>query len=105
MKSNKGNGVAISDQKLYNNAIQEITSDTSKFEKLNKDANLKREAFFVFYVCYNIFYVSWKKNKFCNENEYEILYPSGSVLAHIYDTPKIHKFSSIDSFPKLCPIV
>ena len=105
MKSNKGNGVAISDQKLYNNAIQEITSDTSKFEKLNKDANLKREAFFVFYVCYNIFYVSWKKNKFCNENEYEILYPSGSVLAHIYGTPKIHKFSSIDSFPKLCPIV
>ena len=61
--------------------------------------------FYVFYVCYNIFYVSWKKNKFCNENEYEILYPSGSVLAHIYDTPKMHKFSSIDSFPKLCPIV
>ena len=33
------------------------------------------------------------------------MYPSGSVRAHIYGTPKMHKFSSSDSFPKLCPIV
>ena len=33
------------------------------------------------------------------------LYPSGSAPAHIYGTPKMHKFSSSDSFPKLCPIV
>ena len=30
-KPNKGNGVAILDQKLFDNAIQEIISDTSKF--------------------------------------------------------------------------
>ena len=40
----KGNGVVILDRKLYNNAIQEIVSDTSKFEKLNEDPNLKRKA-------------------------------------------------------------
>ena len=28
------------------------------------------------------------------------MYPSGSVPARIYDTPKMHKFSSSDSFPK-----
>ena len=40
-----------------------------------------------------------------NENEYDILYPSGSAPARIYGTPKMHKFLSSDSFPKLCPIV
>ena len=54
MQPNKGNGVAILDQKLYNNAIEEIISDTSKFEKLNEDPTLKREAS----LYYNIFYVS-----------------------------------------------
>ena len=38
-------------------------------------------------------------------SEYDKLYPSGSASARIYGTPKMHKFSSSDSFPKLCPIV
>ena len=29
---------------LYDHAIQELISDTSKFEKLNEDPTLKREA-------------------------------------------------------------
>ena len=33
------------------------------------------------------------------------MYSSGSAPAHIYGTPKMHKFSSSDSFPKLSPIV
>ena len=33
-KPDKGNGVVILDGKLYGNAIQEIISDTSKFENL-----------------------------------------------------------------------
>ena len=36
--------VVILDRKIYNNAIQEIISDTSKFEKLDEDATLKSEA-------------------------------------------------------------
>ena len=39
-----GNLVVILDRKLYNNAIEQIISDTSKFEKLNKDPTLKGEA-------------------------------------------------------------
>ena len=35
-KPNKGNEVVILDQNLDNNAIEEIISDTSKFEKLSK---------------------------------------------------------------------
>ena len=33
------------------------------------------------------------------------MYPSGSAPARIYGTPKMHKFSSNDTFPKLRPIV
>ena len=41
---------------------------------------------------------------FFNENEYTLC-SSGSALGHIYGTPKMHKFSSSNSFPKLHPIV
>ena len=51
-KPDKGNGVVILDRKLYNNAIEEIISDTSKFEKLNEDPTRNAK------LHYNIFYVS-----------------------------------------------
>ena len=37
--------------------------------------------------------------------EYDRLYPSDSAPVRIYGTPKMHKFYSSDSFPKLRPIV
>ena len=46
-----------------------------------------------------------KQTNVFNKNEYNKLYPSGSATARIYGTPKMHKFSSSDTFPKLCPIV
>ena len=33
------------------------------------------------------------------------MYPSGSAPSHIYGTPKVHKFSYSDTFPKLRRIV
>ena len=91
--------MVILDRKLYNNAIEEIISDSSKFEKLNKDPTLKREA------SLQRFLRKLKQKNFFNEIEYDKLYPSGSAPARIYGTPKMHKFSSSDSFPKLRPIV
>ena len=49
-KPDRGNGVVILDRKLYNNAIEEIISDNSKFEKLNEDPALKREVFSQFFL-------------------------------------------------------
>ena len=43
-KPDKGNGVVILDQKLYDNAIQKIILYTSKFEQLDEDPTYKREA-------------------------------------------------------------
>ena len=52
-KPDKGNGVVIFDRKLYSNAIEDIISDTSKFEKLNEDPTLRNMK-----LHYNAFYVS-----------------------------------------------
>ena len=97
-KPDKGNGVVILDWKLYDNTIQEIISDTSKFEKLNQDPTLESEA------SLQRFLHKLKHKHFFNKNEYK-LYPSGSAPSRIYGTPKMHKFSSSVSFPKLCPIL
>ena len=43
-KPDKGNGVVILDRKFYDSAIQEIISDTSKFERFIEDPTSKREA-------------------------------------------------------------
>ena len=52
-KPNKGNKVIILDWKLYNNAIEEIISDTSKFEKLSEDPTLKCKAFYLIKKIFN----------------------------------------------------
>ena len=98
MKPDKGNGVVILDRELYDNAIQEIISGTFKFEKLNEDPTLKREA------SLQHFSRKLKQKNFFNENEYDKLYPSGSASARIYGIHKMHKFYSSNSFPKLHPI-
>ena len=89
-KPDKGNGFVILDRKLYDNAIQEIISDTSKFQKLNEDPILKREP------SLQRFLHKLKQKYFFNEIEYGKLYPSGSAPARIYGTPKTNKFSSSD---------
>ena len=98
-KPDKGNQVVILDRKLYNSTIKEIISDTSKFEKLSEDPTLKHET------SLQRFLHHLKQRNFLNEIEYDQLCPSGSAPARIYGTPKMHKFSSSDSFPKLRPIV
>ena len=43
-KPDKGNGVVVLDRNFYNNAIEEIIADTSKFENPSQGPTLKREA-------------------------------------------------------------
>ena len=52
---------------------------------------------------YKVFYVNWNKKTFFNKTEYD--QSGSSAPACIYGTPKMHKFSSSDSFLKLCTIV
>ena len=97
-KPDKGNRVLILDRKLYNNAIEEIISNTS-----NSKSSVKTQPWNA-KLHYNIFCVSWNKKNF-NEIEYDKLYPSVSAPVRINGTPKMHKFCSSDSFRKFRPIV
>ena len=91
-KPDKENGVLILDRKLYDNAIQETISDTSKFEKLNEDPTLKYET------SLERFLHKLKHKNFFNKNEYNKLYSSGSAPAQIYSTSKMYKFPLVIHF-------
>ena len=69
--------------------------DSSKFKKLSEDPTLKREA------ALQRFLSKLKQENVFKEIEYDKLYPSVSAPARIYCTPKMRKFSSSDSFPKV----
>ena len=99
MKPDKGNGIVVLDRKLYNYAIGEMISDTSKFEKLNEDLTLKRES------SLQRFLRKLKEKNVFNEIDYDKFYPPASAPARICGFPKMHKFFSSDSFPKLRAIV
>ena len=44
------------------------------------------------------FFRKFKQKNFFNEIEYSKLHPSGSAHERIFGTPKMHKFSTSDSF-------
>lgn len=70
----------------------------NKFERHNEDQTLKHE------VSLQCFLRKLKQNNLLNENEYNRSYPFGSALAHIYETPNMHRFFSSTSFHKLLQI-
>ena len=45
------------------------------------------------------------REKCLNDLDHKFIYPSGSALDEIYGTPKMHKLTYSDSFPKLRSIV
>ena len=59
---------------------------------------MKREASLQRFLC------KLKQKSFFKENVYDKLYP-GSAPGRIYDPPKMHKFSSIATFPNIRPIL
>ena len=96
LRSDKGNGVVVLDRIQYDNAIKEIISDKTKFKELPEDVTLKREA------KPQRFLRNLKnEKKILNDVDYKFIYPSGFAPAKIYATPKMHKLTDSDSFPKL----
>ena len=101
-KPDKGNGVVILDRQRCDNATHQIISDTSKFEKLNEDPTLKREA------SLQRFLHKLKQKMFLTKmNMINCILLVLILLdpARVYGTLKMFKFSSSGTFPKLRPIV
>ena len=100
MKPDKGNGVVILNKDDYNKKMDEILSDTSKFELLNDDAiklTLKRES------QVKTLLKRLKSNNCINERIYNELYPTGTRIGILYGLQKIHT-SSIPLRPILSSI-
>jgi hypothetical protein len=100
MKPDKENGVVILSKDGYNKKMDEILSDTSKFELLNDDAiklTLKRESQF------KTLLRKLKADNCINERTYKELYPIGTRIGILYGLPKTHK-SSIPLRPILSSI-
>ena len=77
---------------LFNTAIEEIISDTSKFEKLSEDPTLKREA------SLQRFLHKLKQKTFLMKlPKYDKLHPSGSAPVRIYGTPKMNLLKCTNS--------
>ena len=84
----------------YNKKMDEILSDTSKFELLDDDATkltLKRES------QVKTLLRKLKADNCVNERTYNDLYPTGTRIGILYGLPKIHK-SSIPLRPILSSI-
>ena len=95
----KGNGVVILDRKKYDDSIDGLISDTTKFKKLKDDVTLQREGKL------QRFLRTLKKKGFFEDSIYDGIYPKGSNPARIYGLPKLHKSFPAGTYPPFRPIV
>ena len=91
--------VEIRNRRDYEKSIKNLIKDKAKFKKLSEDVTIKRES------KSQRFVRTLKKNKCLDDVEYEKIYPSGSSLAKIYGSPKIHIPFDSNSLPNFRPIV
>ena len=75
-----------------------LINDKAKFEELSGDVTIQRESKL------QHFLRTLKNNKCLNNAEYEKIYQSGSSLAKMYGSPKIHKPFDSNSVLNFCPI-
>ena len=98
LQPDKGNGVVVLDRSQYDKAIKEIISDKTRFKELHNMLLLNEKI--------QRFLWTLKNEKKCLNNvDYKFIYQSGSAPAKIYGTPKVHKLTDFDSFPKPPKIV
>ena len=81
----KGDGIVVLDKLAYNNAIGDLLSDDTKFEKVHSDLTLQREGQLQRYLC------KLKKNSVFDSVTYRNIYPTGSQPAGLCGLPKLHK--------------
>ena len=98
-KPDKGNGVVILNRKDYDNMINDILNDRLKFKKLDHDPTLLREGKLQRYL------LKLKKKGFFSDDDYKMVYPTGSSLARVYGLPKTHKVKVKGDKLKLRPII
>ena len=85
LRPNKGDDTVILERDVHIKKIFEIIKDRTKFKELSTESRIIREGQL------QSFLRSMRDKNIFTKGNYEKIYPSGSKLAFIYWTPKIHK--------------
>ena len=99
MRPDKGSGVVVFNRSDCEKSIKNLINDKTKFKELSEDVTIKRESKL------QRFLRNLKNNKFLDNLEYEKIHPSGSSLAKIYGSAKMHKSFDSNSLPNFRPTV
>ena len=97
MNPDKGNGVVIMDIKDYNESINHLLSDRTKFKIIKEDTTNSRMTTLQNYIR------KLKKQGHINDDEYKILYPKNAKIGRAHGSAKIHK--DFERIPPLRPIL
>ena len=83
LKADKGNTVVALSREQYNDKLNDILSDSSKFRKVDTDDTLDRQRRLQDWL---------RRNKgIFTDDEYGKVYPTGANIPVLYGQPKIHK--------------
>ena len=85
LKADKGNCVVLLRRSDYNNDLEMMLQDESKFRLLKEDPTIKRENKLIQHL------LKLKKDGDITEQFYKKVRPNGSQPARLYGLPKVHK--------------
>ena len=97
LNPDKGNGVVIKDIKDYNDSINKLFADRTKFKISKKDPTNSRMTTLQNYIR------KLKKQGQINDAEYKLLYPKNAKIGRAHGSAKIHK--DFERIPPLRPII
>ena len=89
----------VMDRSDYNQGLQKIIRDHTKFKQLKEDQTLKREKML------QRLLRKLKDNGHLDVQTYNNIYPKGSRPARLYGLPKMHKSRAPNTIPPFRPIV
>ena len=90
MKPDKGTGIVVIDTAEYLAKMEEIISDTSKFE-LHSNQDVYQVCRYIERKVRNYLRDHVKKPGHITQEEYSKLYPNGATISVLYGLPKVHK--------------
>ncbi|XP_064606697.1 spindle assembly abnormal protein 6 homolog isoform X2 [Liolophura sinensis] len=97
LKADEGNGIVVIKKMDYDKKMEELFSDTSKFQMLKSDPTLKN----LEHVQHDL--KALRKKEEISEVEYMLMYPKRAKPARAIGLPKIHK--DLTDLPEFRPVI
>ena len=94
LKSDQGQGIVLVNRDDYNNSLENLFNDTSKFQSLDYDPTMRNLSTVQSYTLYD-------RQEITLEDTYAMR-PKFTKVGQAHGLPKIHK--NYDHLPPFCPI-